>query len=185
MQVSLGRYIQPFTPFIQSAFTKLELKSIETFNGGALLGSALYTSTIDPRTVNRNSSETSFPRAAANQSEHVVVYNHANAPKILFSLNRRATGVQVARAGDTYDLTAKKEIIIAAGVVSRLVNEELECQRPRTNGAEFKTAQLLMVSDIGPPKVLQRLKIPLIFALKGVGQNLWVCRDNSDSTIRL
>ncbi|KAL8636328.1 MAG: hypothetical protein Q9228_006266, partial [Teloschistes exilis] len=116
LHVSYSSYIQPFTPFIRSALLKLGLKSIEGFNGGNLLGFALYSFTIDPATETRSSSETSFLRAAVAEREHLVVYNHTNAERILFDRARRATGVFVNTAGKEYTLTARKEVIVAAGV---------------------------------------------------------------------
>lgn len=119
LRVSYSNYIQPFTPFIRSALLKLGLKSIEGFNGGNLLGFALYSFTIDPAMETRSSSETSFLRAAVAEREHLVVYNHTNAERILFDRGRRATGVFVNTAGKEYTLTAGKEVIVAAGVVSQ------------------------------------------------------------------
>ncbi|KAI4204975.1 MAG: hypothetical protein LQ350_000827 [Teloschistes chrysophthalmus] len=153
LHVSYSHYVQPFTPFIRSALLKLGLKSIEGFNSGNLLGFASYSFTIDPATETRSSSETSFLRTAVTEREHLVIYNHTNAERILFDRGRRATGVFVSTAGKEYTLTARKEVVVAAGV--------------------FKTPQLLMVSGIGPPKTLRRFGIPVISALNGVGQNLW------------
>ncbi|KAL8733573.1 MAG: hypothetical protein Q9166_001981 [cf. Caloplaca sp. 2 TL-2023] len=155
LHVSYSHYRQPFTPFIQSAMEKLGLKRIGSFNSGALLGFAPLTSTIAPATETRSSSETSFLQAAVDQKQHVILYHHTNARRILFSPNKTATGVLVSTGSGSYTLTARKEVIIAAGV--------------------YKSPQILMVSGIGPPATLRRLQIPIVSALNGVGQNLWVC----------
>lgn len=119
LHVSYSHHTQPFTPFIRSALLKLGLKSIEGLNSGNLLGFALCSNTVDPAAETRSSSETSFLRAAVAEREHLVVYTHTNAQRILFTRGRRATGVLVDTAGKSYTLTARKEVIVAAGVVSR------------------------------------------------------------------
>ena len=117
LHVSYSRYRQPFTPFVQSAMSKIGLKSIGGFNGGTLLGYARYSTTIDPKTEKRSSSETSFLQAAVTEQEPVVVYSHTSAQKILFGRNRTATSVLVYTGSEGYILTARKEVIVAAGVV--------------------------------------------------------------------
>lgn len=122
LHVSYSHYLQPFTPFIRSAFSKLGLKSIGGFNSGDLFGFASFSTTIDPASETRSSSETSFLRAAVTGREHILVYNHTVAQRILFDANRTATGVLVDTAGETFTLTARKEIIVAAGVVRKTMS---------------------------------------------------------------
>lgn len=153
MQVSYSNYEQPFTPFIRNALQKIGLSSLPGFNSGELLGFANAAYTIDPATGTRSSSETAFLRAAIEQSEPLTVYVQTSAKKILFDNSKKATGVQVSTAGFAYTLSATKEVIAAAGV--------------------FKTPQLLMVSGIGPSSTLQKLGIPVISSLDGVGQGIW------------
>ena len=153
LRVSYSNYQQPFTPFIRSALQRIGLSSISGFNSGKLIGFANAASTIDPATATRSSSETAFLRAAIEQNEPLTVYVHSSAKKILFDNRRKATGVQVSSAGFTYTLSARREVIAAAGV--------------------FKTPQLLMVSGIGPSSTLQDLGIPVLSALDGVGQGIW------------
>lgn len=38
---------------------------------------------------------------------------------------------------------------------------------------QFQSPQMLMVSGVGPSKILQQYDIPVISALDGVGQNMW------------
>ncbi|XP_035224978.1 LOW QUALITY PROTEIN: uncharacterized protein LOC118197557 [Stegodyphus dumicola] len=66
--------------------------------------------------------------------------------------NRRATGVEFDFSGTTYEVRAKREVIVSAGTVR-------------------STSKLLMLSGIGPRKELERFKIPVISDLP-VGENL-------------
>ena len=99
LHVSYSNYLQPPTPYIQSALVKLGLKAIGGFAGGALLGFARASSTIDPATETRSSSETSFLQAAFAEHERVVVYNHTSAQRILFNAHQTAKGVLVNTGG--------------------------------------------------------------------------------------
>ncbi|XP_054709909.1 uncharacterized protein LOC129219656 [Uloborus diversus] len=65
--------------------------------------------------------------------------------------NRRAIGVRFDFQGDTFEVKAKREVIMSAGTTN--------------------SAQLLMLSGIGPRKELERFKIPVIADLP-VGKNM-------------
>lgn len=127
-------------------------------NGGNLLGAAYATLTIDPRNAHRSSSESSFLQAALQNGTAPFVYKSSLAQKILFN-GTTATGVQVQTAGPygipavNYTLTARKEVIVSAGV--------------------FQSPQLLMVSGIGAKSELSQHNIPVISDLPGVGKNMW------------
>ncbi|KAH8807221.1 hypothetical protein F5884DRAFT_880018 [Xylogone sp. PMI_703] len=73
--------------------------------------------------------------------------------KITFK-NNRATGVEYlpTAGGNLSTVRASKEVIVSAGALH--------------------TPQILMLSGIGPRKVLESLQIPVISDLPGVGQNL-------------
>ena len=64
----------------------------------------------------------------------------------------RATGVEVAHKGRLQQLRAGREVILCGGAIN--------------------SPQLLQLSGIGNPEHLQPLGIPMIAALKGVGENL-------------
>jgi choline dehydrogenase len=61
--------------------------------------------------------------------------------------------VLVQSGNKEYYLTAKKEVIVSAGV--------------------FQSPQLLMVSGVGPAATLRAHGIPVVADLPGVGQNMW------------
>ena len=109
--------------------------------------------TIDPTRATRSSSESSFLNdTRARARDTLRVYNNTLAKKLLFS-GSIARGVLASSEGNEYVLSARKEIIISAGA--------------------FQSPQLLMVSGIGPRRMLRGLGIPLVKELPGVGKNLW------------
>ena len=64
----------------------------------------------------------------------------------------RATGVVYRQRGREAVVTARREVIVAAGSI--------------------QSPQLLQLSGIGPPELLQSFGIPVVHALDGVGENL-------------
>lgn len=134
------------------------MKLISSLNAGVLMGSSFSTLTIDPRNGYRSSSESSFLQAALQNGTAPVIFKNSLARKILFN-GTTATGVLVTTAGAygipdlNYTLTARKEVIVSAGV--------------------FQSPQLLMVSGVGPRATLQQYGISVLSDLAGVGQNMW------------
>ena len=105
--------------------------------------------TIDGTTMTRSSSETAFVRF---DDPDYYVYPLTMALKVLFNDARKATSVLVNTAGAEYTISARKEIILSAGVIG--------------------SAQLLQVSGVGDAKALQALNIDVVADLPGVGQNM-------------
>ena len=105
------------TPFVIKAMSILGLGTIPGPNSGDLIGHARMTSTIDPSDETRSSSETSFLRAAI-ASSSLQIYKNTAAQRILFDTSKKATGVQITTAGDSYVLSARREVVLAAGTVS-------------------------------------------------------------------
>jgi choline dehydrogenase len=81
---------------------------------------------------------------------NVLVYTRVE--KIVFQ-GKRATGVIAKNigTGKRYSFTAKKEVIVAGGVV--------------------ETPKLLMLSGIGPAATLNKFNIPVLVNAPGVGKN--------------
>ncbi len=65
---------------------------------------------------------------------------------------KRATGIEVRREGRLETLTARRELILAAGTIN--------------------SPQLLMLSGIGPGAALRQAGVPVLHELPGVGENL-------------
>ena len=116
LQVSYQNYVSQITTGIQNAFKKLGINPIPGLNSGSLIGYAEVTSTIDPARATRSSAETSFLQQAV-YSTSVQFYQRTLAKKILFDSQGTAVGVSVSTEGIPYALSARKEVILAAGVV--------------------------------------------------------------------
>lgn len=170
LHVSYSNFYQAISPLVNKAFNASGLKSIRGFISGKLIGYSRLTDAIDPHTETRSSAETSFLAAAIERST-LQVYKQTLAKKIVFS-GKRASGVQVRTAGVNYVFTARKEVIVAAGVVSILYDLARIVQPNRT--LQFRTPQLLMVSGVGSRASLSKLGVPVISDLQGVGRSLWV-----------
>ena len=117
LEVSYPNYQQPFTQYVQKGLQAIGLSSIAGLNSGNLLGFSFATVTIDPRDETRSSSETSFLRAGIIAGTNLQIYKNTLAKKINFSAAKKATSVTVDTAGKTYTLSAKKEVILSAGLV--------------------------------------------------------------------
>ena len=155
LHVSFWNYYVPASASISRGLSKLGFKETSQIQSGSLLGYAQFPATITPDTQLRDSAQTSFLDAAiaADRSSNLQLYPNTLAKQIAFDA-KTATGVRVNTAGWDYVLSARKEVILAAGV--------------------FRTPQLLMVSGVGPSKTLQNYQIPVVSVLDGVGQNLQV-----------
>lgn len=82
---------------------------------------------------------------------NLQLQTEAVATRVLFE-GRRAVGVEYHRGGRRMRAYARGEVILSAGPI--------------------KSPQLLELSGVGQPELLQRLGIPVVHALPGVGENL-------------
>ncbi len=103
---------------------------------------------------------------AARHPDRLRVELNALATRVLFDAEQRAVGVEYLsgerlyrahgdpsrEAGERREVRASAEVILAGGA--------------------FNTPQLLMLSGVGPPEVLERHGVPVRVALPGVGRNL-------------
>ncbi|EJT46954.1 GMC oxidoreductase [Trichosporon asahii var. asahii CBS 2479] len=148
LQVTYPNWGAPFSTWMKRGMSSNGLPQALDFNTGALTGHNWVTTTIDPSTMKRSSSETSF-MTAAKRRPNFTVFQLTMAKRILFDDNKKAIGVQTGLGSV---LKARKEVILSAGA--------------------FQSPQLLMVSGVGPAAQLQRLGIQVIADRPGVGQNL-------------
>jgi choline dehydrogenase len=79
------------------------------------------------------------------------VFTHAQARRLKLD-GRRATGVELSHEGQPASITARREVILAAGAIG--------------------SPQLLQLSGIGPGALLQQHGISVVHELPGVGENL-------------
>ena len=117
LHVSYPNYRQPFDPYMEKAFTKSGLNEIEGLNSGVLNGYSAGTYTIDPGAEVRSSSEESFLQDAMDTTA-LKVYTNSLVRRVLFNNEKAATGVLVETDEGLYTLSARKEVVVSAGVVS-------------------------------------------------------------------
>lgn len=101
----------------------------------------------------RVSAATAFLRPAMKRA-NVEVRTRAHATSIVFD-GRKAVGVRYAkggRGGAAVEVRARREVILAGGA--------------------YNSPQMLQLSGVGPPSLLQSLGIPVHHALAGVGEGL-------------
>ncbi|KAL8710651.1 MAG: hypothetical protein Q9220_004875 [cf. Caloplaca sp. 1 TL-2023] len=148
LHVTYSNYYQPMNPGLIKGFEALNFSAQSGFSSGRMDGYGYLAVAINPDTQIKDSSETAFLSQALNAT-NFRVYKNTIAQKILFD-GTTATGVQVETAGLIYTLKAAKEVIVSAGVT--------------------RSPQMLMVSGIGPRKILAQHNIPVIVD-RPVGQN--------------
>lgn len=119
------------------------------FNGEHFEGAGIYQ--INVRDGQRDSSNTAYLKPALKRP-NLHILHHCTAEKILFDEQKRATGLKIRRQGHVETLTAKREIILAAGAVH--------------------SPMLLQLSGIGDTTALTKHGIPTVQHSPAVGQNL-------------
>ncbi len=141
LQVSYSNFWQPISDYLKNAFSSLGLTPLPGFSSGSLLGYAEFTVTVDPEAETRSSSETSFLQSAIPNSPLFQIYQRTLANQIIFNENKTAVGVAVSTSGISYSLSARKEVILAAGVVSTY-------QKGGPEARDTWTVQLIFASSV-------------------------------------
>ncbi|GIY28220.1 glucose dehydrogenase [Caerostris extrusa] len=121
---------------------------INDLNGGHQTGASIPQGTI--RRGSRCSTAKAF-LSSAGKRPNLDIAIKAFVTKILIDSERHARGVLFDKAGKTFQVLARREVIVSAGSIN--------------------SPQLLMLSGIGPKKQLKRLGIPVVADLP-VGENL-------------
>ncbi|KAL2867496.1 GMC family oxidoreductase [Aspergillus lucknowensis] len=152
VQVAYPYLTNAISSWVDKALEKLGFPEAQGFSNGQLLGRSYITHTIHPKTRRRDTASTSYLQTALRTSNSLNVLTHSLVKKVVFNADKRATGVTVDTGGFEWHISAKKEVILSAGVM--------------------RSPQLLMVSGIGPRDTLEKLDIPVLADLPGVGQNM-------------
>jgi choline dehydrogenase-like flavoprotein len=121
----------------------------EDFNGKDQEGIGIYQ--VTQLNGERWSAARGYIHPYIGKRQNLRVETAAYATKILFA-GKRAVGIEYMQHGQIRRLYANREVILSAGA--------------------FQTPQLLMLSGVGAAVDLQKLGIPVICDLPGVGQNL-------------
>jgi choline dehydrogenase len=123
----------------------------DSTNGDAL-GSFFMPASVDPRTNTRSSARTAHHERAEPRDNYHLLTDHL-VTRILFQ-NKKAIGVEysLGEGQPVQKALVKKEVILSGGSI----------HSPR----------ILQLSGIGDKRLLNRLGIPVVLDLPGVGNNL-------------
>ena len=159
IHVSYPNWANAIDSWAQKGLTELGLPVAADFVSGSLMGAQYSGTFLDFESQTRSSSETGYMRQALTRGSSIVFYDSTMAKMVVFN-QTKAVGVQVETAGNSYVLSATKEVILSAGA--------------------FRSPQLLMVSGVGPESLLKSLDIPVVSDLPGVGQDMQVSQKTQD-----
>ena len=138
----------PFARLFVEAAKEAGLPANDDFNGARQEGVGLYQ--VTQKGGERWNAARAYLRPAMSRP-NLAVYTGAHALRVLFA-GRRASGVEIWRAGRTETIAAAREVVLAAGA--------------------FQSPQLLMCSGVGPGEHLRALGLEVVHDSPGVGQNL-------------
>ncbi|XP_066991767.2 glucose dehydrogenase [FAD, quinone] [Anabrus simplex] len=119
-------------------------------NGAVLTGISLAQTTS--KDGSRMSSSRAFLRPARDRRNLHILINTTATRVLTDSNTKTAIGVEFVRNGRTEFVRVGKEVIVSGGAIN--------------------SPQLLMLSGIGPKEELERVGIPVVHDLPGVGRNL-------------
>jgi len=148
LNVARQRDPHPISEALLSAAGELQLGRTTDFNGAEQDGFGYWD--VTQRNGERMSSSRAFLEPVSGRPNLTVVTG-ALTRRVLIQ-DRRATGVEISLRGQVEQLSASKEVIVAAGAIN--------------------SPQLLMLSGIGPAEELKRHGIEVVLDLPGVGENL-------------
>ncbi len=132
----------------RDAAAECGIGKIGCFNGGDNAGSAYFQ--VTQKRGRRWSATDAFLKPVRHRPNLTVLTN-AHVERLLFS-GRECVGVRFRRGDQVHEVRASRETVLAAGAIG--------------------SPQLLQLSGIGAPDLLQSLQIPVVHALPGVGENL-------------
>ena len=127
---------------------ELGVPRTDDFNGGVQEGVGYYQLFTDHGW--RCSTAVGYLKPARSRA-NLRVETNAHATRLLVK-DGRASGVEYRQGGETKQVAAAREVILAAGAL--------------------QSPQLMLLSGIGPPAHLQAMGVPVMHALPGVGENL-------------
>ena len=148
MNVSDCESYNPLTDIMLAAADSLQFPRTEDFNGREQEGFGRRQVTV--RDGRRESAATAFLREAGARKNLTIICD-ALVTRVVFD-GRRATGVEIVQAGERRQITARREIILSAGV--------------------FASPAILMRSGIGDGVELQAHGIDVVHHAPQVGRNL-------------
>jgi choline dehydrogenase len=132
----------------REAAAECGIPKIDSFNGGDNFGCAYFQ--MNQKRGRRWSATDAFLKPAL-QRPNLTVVTDAHVHRLLFN-GKSCVGLELRVGGNVHTVKPSRETILAAGAIG--------------------SPQLLQLSGIGSPEHLQRLQIPIVHELPGVGENL-------------
>lgn len=148
LSVSDLRYVNPLTRVFLAAAQEIGISANPDFNGAIQDGAGL--NQVTQKNGRRHSAADAYLRPALRRP-NLRVATRAHATRVLM-VKDRATGVAYLRDGVPEEARATGEVILAAGTIH--------------------SAQLLLLTGIGPAEELKRAGVAPLHDLPGVGKNL-------------
>ena len=142
------RWVSPISEAFVEAATQAGLPRNGDFNGARQEGVGFYQ--LNQKHGERHSAADAYLRPALERA-NLTVESQARVSRVLFE-GSRAVGVEYVQAGETHEVRTDREVILSAGTIG--------------------SAQLLLLSGVGPAEALRALAIPVVRDLPGVGENL-------------
>ncbi|KAF3999471.1 GMC family oxidoreductase [Glaciimonas immobilis] len=149
LQISKLRTNNPFQRHFLHAAEQIGYPINQDFNGAQQEGIGIYQ--VTQYNGQRCSSFHAYVLPHLGKRNNLTVVTGAFTQRILFD-GKCAVGVEYRQGDQLHTIRAQQEVILSAGV--------------------FQSPQLLMLSGIGDAVELQKLAVPLVHHLPGVGKNL-------------
>ena len=147
-RVERPRVSWPILDAVREAGVEIGIPKIDDFNRGDNEGSAYFE--VNQRRGRRWSAATGFLKPILKRP-NLRLATGAHVERILFD-GRRAIGLRYSQDGRNHEARASVEVILAAGAIG--------------------SPQLLELSGVGRPELIQSIGAPVFHALPGVGENL-------------
>ncbi|PXX89124.1 glucose-methanol-choline oxidoreductase [Marinobacter vulgaris] len=154
LHVAKQRSPRPISEAFVEAAQERGYPLTDDFNTGDNEGAGLYEVTQfhdKERNGQRCSTAAAYLHPVMEQRNNLKVVTGARATRVVFN-GKRAVGVEYRLKGQTQNVFAHREVIVACGA--------------------FGSPQLLQLSGVGRPEDIAPHGIPMIHELPGVGQNL-------------
>ncbi|MGA0617084.1 GMC family oxidoreductase [Paracoccus sp. KR1-242] len=149
LQITMNPYRSRVIDAVMKAGVEAGLPILDDITTPETEGLGYSQSTID-RAGRRASAYSAFVRPVRRRPNLTVVTD-AEVKRITFE-GTVATGIVCDRHGREVAYSARREVVLSAGV--------------------FSSPKILQLSGVGPKGLLERLAIPLVFPLENVGKNL-------------
>lgn len=148
LKVSDLRLRRPIADLFVEAATEIGIPRNPDYNGENQEGVGYFQQTAHKGF--RWSTATGFLRPARKRG-NLTVITKAQTTRVLFE-GKRAIGVEFQKSGKLRQVNAEREVILSAGAIG--------------------SPQILQLSGIGPQELLEKVGVPVINDLPGVGRNL-------------